>query len=95
MASIPKDFQGVFWSRDVSSLNLDKDKVYVIHQVLMFGSLEQIKWLETVYPREEIRRVFINYPKRIYTPQAFHFIKNYLLGIRRNLGEAAYVKTAF
>ena len=92
MVKIPQDFQGVLWSRDVSHLNLHKDKGYIIHQVLMFGSLQQISWLESVYSLGEIREVFINSPRRIYTPLAFHFVKNYLLRISKNLLEEAYVK---
>lgn len=94
MVAIPKNLQGVFWSRDVSCLDVVKDKHYIIHQVLMFGSLPHFEWLKSVYSMKEIRKVFITSPQKIYTPQAFHFIKSYLLGIHKDLEESAYVKTA-
>ena len=95
MAGISKGFQGVLWSRDVSSLDIQEDKNYIIHQVLMYGSLDQIKWLKSVYSGGEIREVFCKQPKKIYTPQAFNFIKNYLLGISTSLSEKEYVKSIF
>lgn len=69
---IPKGFQGVFWSRDASSLDIIEDRDYIIHQVLMYGSLDQIKWLESIYSDKEIREIFCKQPRKIYTPQAFN-----------------------
>jgi hypothetical protein len=90
---LPANLQGVFWSRKVSSLDLQKDKVYIIHQVLMYGSLDQIKWLKSVYPDIEIKNVFVRYPQRIYTAPAFNFVKNYILSIPDSLPKEKYVKT--
>ncbi len=95
MKNILPHLQGVFWSKDVSSLDLQQDKNYIIHQVLMYGSLDHIRWLQTVYSDAEIKKVFIDKPKKIYTPQAFNLIKNYLLKIEVNLSEKNYVKTVY
>ena len=57
MSAIPSNFQGVFWSRDIQNLDLQKDKDYIIHQILAFGSLEQIKWLKSSYGKDEIRNI--------------------------------------
>lgn len=93
--AIPTDFQGVLWSRDVSSLDLQEDKNYIIHQVLMYGSLDQINWLKSVYRIGEMKEVFLGHPRRIYTPQAFNFVKNYLLGIKAELSEEKYARATF
>lgn len=95
MVNIAKNLQGVLWSRDISSLDLHKDKDYIIHQVLMFGSLSQIKWLRKTYGKKEIRKVFVKNPRKIYSPGAFNFIKNYLLGVKKDLPSSKYVKIAF
>lgn len=89
---IPSSLQGLLWSRRISSLDLKKDKNYIIHQVLTYGILEQIGWLEKVYTRNEIRKVFVNKPKKQYTNSSFNFVKNYLLGINQKLSKNSYVK---
>ena len=94
-SSIPLNFQGILWSKDISKLDIQKNKNYIIHQVLMYGSLKQIDWLETVYTKKEIKNIFIKKPKRIYTPQAFYFVKNYILKVKDSLKENIYVKTSY
>ncbi len=95
MTKIPKNLQGILWSKNVSSLDLQQDKNYIIHQVLMYGSLAQIDWLKSVYPDKEITNVFINTPRKVYTPSAFNLIKNYLLKIDAPLPKEKYVKSLY
>ena len=95
MRKIPTDLQGVFWSKKITNLDLSLNKEYVIHQVLMYGSLEQINWLKSVYTDEEIRKVFLENPKKLYTPQTFNLIKNYILKIKADLPAPKYVKTVY
>lgn len=61
----------------------------------MYGSLDHIDWLRSVYSNDEIKKVFINKPRKVYTPQAFNLIKNYLLRIEADLPEKNYVKTIY
>ena len=89
---IPSFLQPVLWSVGLESLDLKKDKVYVINQVLSFGTLPMIKWLFTVYPRRVIRQVFVNHPIREYTPSRFNLVKNYLLHIKEKLNPHRYVQ---
>lgn len=94
--SIPVEFQPILWSKNVKNLDLEKDKVYIIHQVLSYGSLDQIKWLFKIYKKKEIREVFLKFPKRIYIPSVFYFIKNFILGLKKKrLKEEKYVKPSF
>ena len=95
-AKIPGSFQGVLWSKNIKNLDLEKDKIYIIHQVLSYGTIKQIKWLFGIYKREEIQEVFSKYPKRIYTPAIFNFIKRIVLDFKdRKLLSENYVKTSF
>jgi len=49
-----------------------------------------------IYDRKEIREIFAKFPKKIYQPAVFHFIKNFILGFRnKRLRESDYVKTPF
>jgi len=93
---IPENLQPILWSKDVHELSLEEDKSYIIHQVLMYGSLADIKWLLDTYPPREVKRIFIEHPKKLYTPQAFNFVKNFILKIEDpSLKEKDYVKTLF
>ncbi|PIS21786.1 hypothetical protein COT51_00900 [candidate division WWE3 bacterium CG08_land_8_20_14_0_20_41_15] len=86
--------QGVVWSSEKGKLDKERDKVYIIHQTFMYGTLEDIKNLFEIYSKDEIKDVFVETPLRIYTPPAFNFIKNYVLELGLPLLEESYVKTA-
>lgn len=89
---IPQNLQGVLWSVNINSLNLQKNKGYIIHQILTFGTIEDIKWLFNNYMRAEIIAEFIDHPSKIYSKPVFNFIKNYLLGLKNtDLDEQDYV----
>lgn len=88
--------QGLLWSKDIKNIDLEKDKMYIIHQVLSFGNLKQIKKLFEIYSQKEIVDVFVNCPQRIYTPAVFNFVKNFILNLKiENLVVEKYVKTKF
>jgi len=62
----------------------------------MYGNLKQIEWLFKVYKENIIRKVFLEKPQNIYTPPAFYFIKNIILGLKNTfLSKKKYVKTLF
>ena len=89
-----EQLQGILWSKPVAKLDLERDEIYIIHQVLSFGNLEQIKWLFKAYTSKEIEKVFLKNPKKIYTPAVFNFIKNIILGLEhKKLPNNRYVKT--
>jgi len=93
---VPKSLQGILWSKRISNLRLARDKNYIIHQVLMYGSLEDIGWLFKTYPAEAIKEEFTENPAKIYTKPAFNFVKKFILDLRkRKLKEEDYVKTLF
>lgn len=89
---IQKLNQGALWSKGVAKLDKDKDRPYIIHQTLMYGTLEDIKDLFDLYSRREIVDAFINTPFRIYTPAAFNFVKKFILNLKKPLSEKDYVK---
>jgi hypothetical protein len=92
--NIPHTLQGKLWSADVRNLDLNDDKNYIIHQILMYGSLDEIGWLFAAYSKKEILAVFTKYPKKIYSLQGFNFIKNFILRIKNiHLDENKYLKT--
>ena len=95
LKAIPHSWQGLLWSRDIEGLDWDHDKVFIIHQVLMYGTLDQISQLVEKYGRENVQHIFVQSPKKVYTSPAFHFIKNYLLMVDVELDPAKYVRSIY
>lgn len=64
MAKVPKRFQGLLWSVGVENLDTEKNKIYIISQILAYGSWNHFLWLFKTYGRDEVRRVFVtlNHP---------------------------------
>lgn len=93
---VPKKLQGILWSVDVKNLDVDKDKSYIINQILSLGFFEELKWLIKTYGLQTIRRVFLHQPSRVYPDFIFNFVKNYLLGLKnKKINENAYVTSLF
>lgn len=89
---IPKNLQGILWSVDIKDLDIEKDKWYIIHQFLIYGDFKELAWLFKTYGKKEILKVFLNTPSKNYPAIIFHFVKNYLLGLKnKTLDEGAYV----
>jgi len=84
----------LFWSCDPASLDTQKHKQYIVHQVLQHGDLDDYEWLKKQYSQEEIIHTFITQPRPTYQPQSFNFIKNYLLQISESLPKNKYVQAA-
>lgn len=90
------NLQGILWSKNIRKLDLERDKIYIIHQLLSYGNLKQIKWLLKIYNPQEVQKVFIEYPKKVYSPSVFYFVKNFILNLKdKKLSPEKYVKTLF
>ncbi|KKQ01401.1 MAG: hypothetical protein US11_C0009G0013 [Candidatus Roizmanbacteria bacterium GW2011_GWA2_36_23] len=88
----PKNLQSVLWSVNIKNLNLEKDKYYIIHQILCFGRLEDISWLIKTYPKKIIIDVFMVSFKN-YSRSRFYFIKDAVLALKQwHPDERYYVK---
>ncbi len=90
---IPQKLQSVLWSTDVKLLDKERDKNYIIHQILSYGRLEDIRWLLSTYKKKAIIDVFAHVPYKDYEAARFYFVKNHLLNLKRQLlDEMLYVK---
>lgn len=87
---IPKNLQGVLWSVDTDQLDLQKNKIYIINQILAYGTWEQLKWLFNNYSRAEITEVFKLHPGKDYTTAAYNFVKNILLDLENTYLDIRY-----
>lgn len=70
------------------------DSADTIHQVLVYGRLEDIKKLEQKLGKDKVADYFINHPQKKYTPAMYNFIKNYILNIHQELDESRYLKNS-
>lgn len=96
MKKIPKELQPILWSTNIKNLDPEKDKNYIIHQVLMYGTLKQIKWLFRMYGKETIKQTFLKEPQSIYSPPVLFFIKNIIFDLKNvRINKKEYVKTLF
>ncbi len=94
MNKIPDSFQGILWSSPVGDLDLDKHRSYIIHQVLMYGDFDQIRWLFNTYSKERIVDVFLNKPQKVYTREALNYVNKFILGLDdKQLETNKYVNT--
>ena|SRR5258708_37722505 len=72
--------------------NPQLDSADTIHQVLMFGSLQEINSLKDKLGKTRIRKLFIDHPKKIYTAPALNLIKNFILKINSPIDDNRYLK---
>jgi len=89
---IPASLQAILWSKDIENIDSCDDNIYIIHQTLAYGDMDEIKWLFTVYLKDEIKKIFISHPSKIYTRPIYFFIKDFILNIEEDVNENDYVK---
>ena len=82
---LPKRLKGVLWSRNIKHLSLKRDQEYIIHQVLIYGTFRDLKWLFKTYGFSKVKEIFIKKPLKIYPPMTFNFIKKIVFGISDRL----------
>lgn len=89
---VPYNLQPILWSKDVTTLDPVRDQIYIIHQVLRYGNLSQIKWLLKRYSLAKVRKTFLDKPKRIYNPAGFNLLEGFILKINKNIPVKDYVQ---
>ncbi len=78
---IPQKLQPVLWSTKTNLLDFKKDKYYIVHQILAYGALEEIRWLFTKVPKKDLVEIFKQSYKDYQRPR-FYFVKNILLDLK-------------
>lgn len=70
---VPSFLQSALWSIDVRTIDLKKDKHYIIEQVLNYGTWEQLKWLLKTYSVREIKQVFRHPSRGVWHDDVFNY----------------------
>lgn len=88
--------QPILWSVKVNRLDLEKDKGYIVPQVLIYGTMKEIRWLFRTYSKSAIAKYFLEHPAKLYPKETFLFTKNYLLNLGgKRLNPDDYVTSFF
>jgi len=95
-SGIPSQLQSKLWSSNVNKLDLQKDKTMIVHRVLSYGDLEDIKLLFNMYGLLELKHEFLANPMNVYTKSGLNFTKNYILDLENTpIDKKKYVKTIY
>ncbi|MGB9721418.1 MAG: DUF6922 domain-containing protein [bacterium] len=78
----------LLWSANPNKVDFHKDRIYIIHQVLSWGEIEDLKLLFRIYGFDEVKKVFIKYPKKIYTFPSLKFVE---IILRTKADESKYL----
>jgi len=54
---IPESVSRCLWSYDISKLDLKRDSVRIITNVLNYGSQDATDWVRSLYTKEEIKTI--------------------------------------
>ena len=71
---MPEFLKECFWDVDISKLDTDKNKIYIISRIFNFGNDESVKWMLKFYTREDIIKAAKT--SRDFTLKAARFLKN-------------------
>lgn len=55
-----KKYQKLFWDTDISKLDLQRHKKYIIEKVLDYGDFESVNDIQGIYSIEDLKDVIIN-----------------------------------
>lgn len=64
----------------------------IVHQILAYGTLDDIKLLKKTVGVENIKDSFLNHPKKVYTAPSLNFVKNFILQIHHSIDDQKYLK---
>jgi len=83
----------LFWFTSAKKLSGKKDKNLIIHQTLAYGSLADIRQLFKLYPKAEVKEVFLKGKRGLYDPRVLELLK-IMFGIKK-LDARKYVKKIY
>ena len=66
-------FKIIFWDSDVSAIDIDQYKIYIIERILELGDAQEVKWMFDHYPKDAIKETL--YKCRDITAKSSQFWK--------------------
>ncbi len=65
-----------------------------VHQILAYGTIEEVRKLKRSIGEAKLKKLFLSYPKKVYTQPTLNFIKNFILHINGHVNGQKYIKSA-
>ena len=72
--------------------NINEKSPDAIHQILAYGTLDDIRSLKMNFGERKLKELFLKYPKKVYNPSLLNFIKKFVLHIGIPADEQKYLK---
>lgn len=72
----PLTKKSLFWDTDTSTIDMVKNKRYIIERILRFGDLSDYSWMRDNYKEEEIKNVLL-LDRVDLDPRSMNFWFNY------------------
>ena len=86
----------MFWSAPNVPHTIEEDAPEIIHKLLAYGTIEDIRWLKKTYGIHTLRRVLRDHPLALYTPSGFHFAAYIVLHLEGgSLDSNCFVKSVY
>jgi hypothetical protein len=93
---LSKQLQTKLWSSSINSLDLEKDKVLIVHKVLSYGDMSDLEALFKIYNLKKLQHIFLTEPMNVYTKSGLSFTKDLVLDMESTfVEEQAYVKNLY
>ena len=56
---LPLTKKSLFWDTDTSTIDMVKNRRYVIERILRFGDFDDYRWMRSTYSKEDIKSVIL------------------------------------
>ncbi len=81
MDKLKKINQFLFWDINLKKIDPEKNKNFIIHRILSYGTMDDIRELFKIYNKETIKKEFLKAQPGIYYPNILKLCQH-LLGIK-------------
>lgn len=93
MSTKKSQFSHLFWFLDKRNPDLKKDKNLVVHQVLSYGTMDDIRNLVKFYGKTAIKKEFVKPRPGLYYPSVLEFCRRFL-GVKK-INKKEYLKNVY
>lgn len=53
-SAVPRRFRSLFWDTSIEKIHISRNARYIIERVLELGDMDEVQWLQRVYPGRKI-----------------------------------------
>jgi len=55
----PLTKKSLFWDTDINTVDMVKNKRYIIERILKFGDFDDYKWMQNTYSTKDVKNVIL------------------------------------